>query len=68
MGAPDGDIGHECGLFDTAGRAHQGVVESKQLVPSAIPFMTSPETIIEVPLQGLSIHNFLLPLHVAVES
>lgn len=46
----------------------QGVVERGRPVPIDVPPMTGPGTIIEVPLQGLGIHNFFLRLRVSVEA
>ena len=45
-----------------------GVVETEKTVAVRIPPMTPPGSILEVPLQGLGIHNFFLRLHVFSEA
>lgn len=44
----------------------QGVTESKRTVGVRLPPMTPDGTVIEVPLEGLGIHNFLLQLRVRI--
>ena len=46
----------------------QGVIESEEAVRVWIPAMTPPGSILEIPLQGLGIHNFFLRLHVFSEA
>jgi molecular chaperone DnaJ len=44
----------------------QGMIDEEKLVRVAIPPMVRDRTVIEVPIQGLGIHNFYLRLHVRV--
>ena len=55
-------------LFACAECQQQGVVETEELVRVRIPAMPTSGSIIEVPLQGLGIHDFYLRLHVFVEA
>jgi molecular chaperone DnaJ len=54
-------------LFPCTRCGRQGVLESERLVGIRILPMTVPGTVVEVPLEGLGIHNFFLRLHVFVE-
>jgi molecular chaperone DnaJ len=67
VGCPDcGGSGHEWG-FSCLACDGQGVVESEQPVGVRLRPMTPQGTIVEVPLEGLGIHNFRLRLHVHVQ-
>lgn len=46
----------------------EGVIQEERVVGVHIPPMTRPNAVIEVPLHGLGIHNFILRLHVGVDS
>lgn len=61
-----GGTGHDS-LFPCLECAQQGVVESERRVAVTIRAMTPSGTIVEVPLEGLAIHNFYLRVHVSVE-
>jgi len=44
------------------------MIEKDELVRVRIPAMTPSGSVYEVPLRGLSIHNFFLRMHVFVEA
>lgn len=44
----------------------EGLIEEEATVPVRIPPMTRDGTIIEVPIEGLGFHNFILRLHIRV--
>lgn len=46
----------------------EGVVQEERVVPVRIPPISQPGAVVEVPLHGLGIHNFILRLHVRVDS
>jgi len=62
-----GGSGHDwafpCGVCH-----RQGVVQTRRLVRIRVPPMPSPGSVLEVPLQGLGIHNFYLRLHLFAEA
>jgi len=62
----------ECGgtgrewLFPCLDCQAQGIIEEERTVRIQIPPMVQDRTVIEVPVQGLGIHNFFLRLHVRI--
>jgi len=64
---------HECGgigrvwFFPCASCGGQRVIVSERMVRIQIPRLVRPESVIEVPLYGLGIHNLYLRLHVRME-
>jgi DnaJ-class molecular chaperone len=44
----------------------QGMIEHEMTVPVRIPPMVRDRTVIEVPIEGLGIHNFFLRLHIRI--
>ena len=62
----------ECGgsgrewLFPCVNCQAQGIVEEDRTVNIHIPPMVQDRTTIEVPIQGLGIHNFFLRLHIRI--
>lgn len=55
-------------LFPCTFCQQEGVVETGRTVQVPVPPMVRPGSILEMPLQGLGIHNFYLRLHVHVEA
>jgi DnaJ-class molecular chaperone len=64
---------HECGgigrvwLFPCASCGGQRVIVTERIVRIQIPPLVRPESVIEVPLHGVGIHNLYLRLHVRIE-
>ena len=64
---------HECGgigrvwFFPCASCGGQRVIVTERVVRIQIPPLVRPESVIEVPLYGLGIHNLYLRLHVRME-
>jgi molecular chaperone DnaJ len=46
----------------------QGTMEHEEIVQIHIPALLPPGSVLEIPLDGLGIHNFYLRLHVSVET
>jgi DnaJ-class molecular chaperone len=44
----------------------QGMIEQEMTVPVHIPPMVRDRTVIEVPIEGLGVHNFFLRLHIRI--
>jgi molecular chaperone DnaJ len=66
---------HTCSLCHGSGRdwllpcmacAGQGMIEQETTVSVRIPPMVRDRTIIEVPIEGLGVHNFFLRLHIRI--
>jgi molecular chaperone DnaJ len=55
-------------LFPCLACGQQGTIEQEQVVRVRIPPMTRSGGIVEMPLQGLGVHNFYLRLHLFVDS
>lgn len=53
-------------LFPCINCAAQGIIEAEKTVPVYIPPMVPDRTIIEVPIDGLGIHNFYPRLHICI--
>jgi DnaJ-class molecular chaperone len=60
-----GGSGHDW-LFPCIGCNAEGIIEEKKTVRVYIPRMAPDRTIIEVPIDGLGIHNFYLRLHIRI--
>jgi DnaJ-class molecular chaperone len=64
---------HECGgtgrvwLFACGSCDGQRVIVTEKIVRIQIPPLVRPESVIEVPLHGIGIHNLYLRLHVRIE-
>jgi molecular chaperone DnaJ len=64
---------HECGgigrvwLYPCASCGGQRVIVTERIVRIQIPPLVRPESVIEVPLHGVGIHNLYLRLHVRIE-
>jgi molecular chaperone DnaJ len=70
---PRVDSCEECGgigrvwLFPCASCGGQRVIVTERVVRIQIPPLVRPESVIEVPLHGVGIHNLYLRLHVRIE-
>jgi DnaJ-class molecular chaperone len=60
-----GGSGHDW-LFPCINCDTQGIIEGEKTVRVPIPPMVQNGTIIELPIQGLGIHNFYLGLHIRI--
>jgi molecular chaperone DnaJ len=55
-------------LFSCMACGGQGMIEQETTVSVHIPPMVRDRTIIEVPIEGLGVHNFCLRLHIRISS
>lgn len=55
-------------LFPCMACGGQGMIEKEATVSVRIPPMVRDRTIIEIPIAGLGVHNFILRLHVRISS
>jgi molecular chaperone DnaJ/curved DNA-binding protein len=60
-----GGSGHDW-LFPCVNCHAQGIIEDEKTVTVHIPRMTPDRTVIEVPIDGLGIHNFFLRLYIRI--
>jgi molecular chaperone DnaJ len=73
IGLPRVESCHECGgigrgwLSPCASCGGQRVIITERIVRIQVPPLVRPESVIEVPLHGVGIHNLYLRLHVRVE-
>ena len=54
------------GLFPCVNCHAEGMIEAEKAVEISVPPMLPDKAIIEVPIQGLGIHNFYLRLHMRI--